>query len=116
MIVSQLTSQLSDLKAERQLLWDRLATIGLGGPLFNLPSPQDSSQSTDTEEGTTEAEQEEAYMNSLKRRLPSKYAAALTSKLFRDANRVERPSIAYIPDSRMTAMLNEAEENGKKQA
>lgn len=116
MIVNQLTSQVSDLKRERELLLDRLATIGLGGPLFNLPQQQDSSASTAEGGGSISAEEEEAaYMRGLMR-TPSKYADYVTRKAFRDANRVERPSVARIPDARMTAMITQAENEGKKQA
>src|SRR5271154_4848608 len=39
-----LTTQLGELKAERQILLDRLATLGLGGPLFSSISSGDFSE------------------------------------------------------------------------
>jgi hypothetical protein len=80
-----LTTQLGELKAERQILLDRLATLGLGGPLFSLVSSGDSSE---TEEAMDpEAEELEKLMTS--RRRPSKLADALTRKAYRDYNRVQ---------------------------
>jgi hypothetical protein len=114
-IVKQLTLQVSDLKREREILLDRLGTIGLGGPLFNLPPQQDSSPSTGAEEESIDPEA--AIIQSLSR-TPSKLAAYYTRKAFREANRrFEQPSVARIPDmSRITEQLNEAEALGKKQA
>ena len=37
------TTQVDALIQERKVLLDRLATLGLGGPLFNSPAPADSS-------------------------------------------------------------------------
>ena len=107
------TSQLADLKAERQILLDRLATLGLGGPLFSSPSLADSSENTADEPIDPEAEEIEKLMKS--RRRPSKLADALTRKAYRDYNRVQTGAhVKWVPN--ITAALDEAEALGKKQA
>ena len=40
------TTQVDALIHERKVLLDRLATLGLGGPLFSSPAWPDSSEST----------------------------------------------------------------------
>ncbi len=116
-----LSSQVFDLKREREILLDRLATLGLGGPLFSSPVWPDSSESTGantTEEPIDpEAEEIEKLMNSWRRR-PSKLADALTRKAYRDYNRAQAgPSVKWIPKvEAVTAALDEAEASGKKQA
>jgi hypothetical protein len=107
------TSQLADLKAERQILLDRLATLGLGGPLFSSPSLADSSENVAAEPIDPEAEEIEKLMKS--RRRPSKLADALTRKAYRDYNRVHTGAhVKWVPN--ITAALDEAEALGKKQA
>jgi len=107
------TSQLIDLKAERQILLDRLATLGLGGPLFSLPSSAESSENIAEEPIDPEAEEIEKLMKS--RRRPSKLADALTRKAYRDYNRVQTGAhVKWVPN--ITAALDEAEALGKKQA
>ena len=105
------TSQLADLKVERQILLDRLATLGLGGPLFSSPSLADSSENTADEPIDPEAEEIEKLMKS--RRRPSKLADALTRKAYRDYNRVQTGAhVKWVPN--ITAALDEAEALGKK--
>jgi hypothetical protein len=107
------TSQLGDLKAERQILLDRLATLGLGGPLFNSAPSSDSSEDIADETVDPEAEEIEKLMKS--RRRPSKLADALTRKAYRDYNRVQTGAhVKWVPN--ITAALDEAEALGKKQA
>ena len=102
------TSQLADLKAERQILLDRLATLGLGGPLFSSPSLADSSENVAQEPIDPEAEEIEKLMKS--RRRPSKLADALTRKAYRDYNRVQTGAhVKWV-----AAALDEAEVLGKK--
>jgi hypothetical protein len=126
------TTQVDELTHERRLLLDRLATLGLGGPLFNSPSWPDSSENTagnaaeEAEPIDPEAEEMEKLMNL--RRRPSKLADALTRKAYRDYNRVQAgPSVKWIPKAEapkaqaakldtMTKALDEAEALGKKQA
>ncbi len=111
-----LMSQLGELKAEREILLDRLATLGLGGPLFNSPSSPDSSENTVEEPIGPEADEIEKLVSSWRRR-PSKLADALTRKAQRDYNRAQAgPSVKWIPNvDAVTAALDEAEALGKKQ-
>ena len=108
------TTQVEELTRERRVLLDRLATLGLGGPLFSLPSSDDSSESTAPID--PEAEEIEKLMKS--RRRPSKLADALTRKAYRDYNRVQTgASVKWIPKvEAVTAALDEAEALGKKKA
>jgi hypothetical protein len=108
------TTQVDELTHERRVLLDRLATLGLGGPLFSSPSSADSSESTAPID--PEAEEIESLMQS--RRRPSKLADALTRKAYRDYNRVQAgASVKWIPKvEAVTAALDEAEALGKKQA
>jgi hypothetical protein len=110
------TTQVDELSRERKVLLDRLATLGLGGPLFNSPPSADSSESTADETPDPEAEEIEKLMKS--RRRPSKLADALTRKAYRDYNRVQTgASVKWIPKvEAITAALDEAEASGKKQA
>jgi hypothetical protein len=122
------TTQVDELTHERRLLLDRLATLGLGGPLFSSPSWPDSSEKTaeEAEPIDSEADEMEKLMNL--RRRPSKLADALTRKAYRDYNRAQAgPSVKWIakvedPQAQaskvdtMTAVLDEAEASGKKQA
>jgi hypothetical protein len=110
------TTQVDELSRERRVLLDRLATLGLGGPLFNSPPSADSSESTADETPDPEAEEIEKLMKS--RRRPSKLADALTRKAYRDYNRVQTgASVKWIPKvEAITAALDEAEASGKKQA
>lgn len=110
-------SQLGELKAERQILLDRLAALGLGGPLFSSSSWADSAESTTEEPIDSEADEIEKLMSSWRRR-PSKLADALTRKAQRDYNRVQAsPSVKWIPKvEAVSAALDEAEALGKKQA
>jgi hypothetical protein len=109
------TTQVDELTQERKVLLDRLATLGLGGPLFSFPSSPDSS-GNEAEQIDPEAEEIEKLMNL--RRRPSKLADALTRKAYRDYNKVQAgPSIKWIPKvEAITAALDEAEASGKKQA
>jgi hypothetical protein len=122
------TAQIDELIRERRILLDRLATLGLGGPLFNSPSWPDSSENTEEEAEPIDSEAEEMEKLMNLRRRPSKLADALTRKAYRDYNRAQAgPSVKWIlkvedPKAQaqkldtMTAALDEAEALGKKQA
>jgi hypothetical protein len=117
-IVTLLTSQVSDLRREREILLDRLGTIGLGGPLYNLPSQQDSSPNTEEEEELIDPNEEVKSLIARFRHRPSRLASAITRKNVRDYNKLwVGPSVAWVPDaSKAMAALDAAEELGKKQA
>jgi hypothetical protein len=108
-MMALVTTQVRELAQERRVLLDRLATLGLGGPLFNSPPSADSSESTTEETPDPEAEEIEKLMKS--RRRPSKLADALTRKAYRDYNRVQTgASVKWIPKvEAITAALDEAE-------
>lgn len=115
-----LTSQLSELKAERTILLDRLALLGLGGTLFSSLSLQDSSLNTEAEEELiSDQEQESQYIKSL---LPSKRAAYLTRKMHRDYTRIQvGPTVKWVQKDELQvakamSALDQAELIGKKMA
>jgi hypothetical protein len=110
-MMALLTAQVEVLTHERRVLLDRLATLGLGGPLFNLASSDDSSETADPID--PEAEEMESLMQS--RRRPSKLADALTRKAYRDHHRVQTgANVKWIPKAEaVTAALDEAEALGK---
>ena len=99
------------------MLLDRLATLGLGGPLFSSPAfGRFIRERTADEPIDPEAEEIEKLMKPSP--APSKLADALTRKAYRDYNQVQTgPSVKWIPKvEAITAALDEAEASGKKQA
>lgn len=111
--------QVDELRLERRVLLDRLATLGLGGPLFSSASSPASESPAD--EVDPEAEEIEKLM-SLRRR-PSKLADALTRKAYRDYNKMQAgPSVQWVPKvdaspiDTISAALDQAEAAGKIQA
>jgi hypothetical protein len=105
-------TQVDELTRERKVLLDRLATLGLGGPLFSSPYSDSFSES----EAPTDPEAEEIERLMKSRRRPSKLADALTRKAYRDYNRAQTgPSVKWVPKvEAVTAALDEAEATGKK--
>jgi hypothetical protein len=111
-MMALVTTQLDELTHERRVLLDRLATLGLGGPLFSSVSSDDSSETADPVD--PEVEEMETLLQS--RRRPSKLADALTRKAYRDHHRVQTGAhVKWIPKvEAVTAALDEAEALGKK--
>jgi hypothetical protein len=113
-MMALVTTQVDALLHERKVLLDRLATLGLGGPLFSSPSSPDAS-AHEAEPTDPDAEEMERLMNL--RRRPSKLADALTRKAYRDYNKVQAgPSVQWIAKVDPMNALDEAEASGKKQA
>jgi hypothetical protein len=110
-MMALVTTQVGELTQERKVLLDRLATLGLGGPLFSSAASDDSSESADPVD--PEVEEIESLMKS--RRRPSKLADALTRKAYRDYHRVQTgANVKWIPKvEAVTAALDEAEALGK---
>jgi hypothetical protein len=111
-MMALVTTQVDALIHERRVLLDRLATLGLGGPLFSSASSGDSSETADP----VDAEAEEMQTLLHARRRPSKLADALTRKAYRDYHRVQTgANVKWIPKvEAVTAALDEAETLGKK--
>jgi hypothetical protein len=111
-MMALVTTQVSELTNERRVLLDRLATLGLGGPLFSSASSEGSSESADPVD--PEAEEIESLLHA--RRRPSKLADALTRKAYRDYHRVQTgANVRWIPKiETVTAALDEAEALGKR--
>jgi hypothetical protein len=106
--------QLAAVVEERRMLLDRLATLGLGGPLFGSAGSEETSASEVEELADPEAEEIERLLKS--RRRPSKLADALTRKAFRDFSRGQSgPRVKWIPKvDAVNAALDEAEAVGKR--
>jgi hypothetical protein len=110
-MVALFTAQAEELKSERKLLWDRLATMGMGGPVFSAPA------------STEPVEEEDAAADEMASRLERlvalrKRPTKLAEELARQASQVREnplPKVAWIPDGRIAAALDQAEESGKKQ-
>jgi hypothetical protein len=114
-IVVLLSTQVGELKDERRLLLDRLATLGLGGPIFRVPEPESSETNDPPELADPEGEMIEELMRF--RRRPAKLADALTRKAFREySKRGTGPKVAWVPAAteKINAALDEAEEQGKR--
>jgi hypothetical protein len=109
-----LSTQVDELARERRVLLDRLATLGLGGPLFSSLPSADFTENAVEEPIDPEAEEIETLMKS--RRRPSKLADALTRKAYRDYNRVQSgANVKWIPKAEaIGAALDEAEVLGKR--
>lgn len=110
-VVALLIAQAEELKSERKLLWDRLAAMGLGGPVFTAPA---SIEPVEEEDDTADAVAERLERLMALRKRPTKLAEALA----RQASQLREnppPKVAWIPDARITAALDQAEESGKKQ-
>jgi hypothetical protein len=110
-MMALVTTQVEELTHERRVLLDRLATLGLGGPLFSSASSDDSSEPADPVD--PEVEERENLLQS--RRRPSKLADALTRKAYRDHRRIQTgANVKWIPKvEAVTAALDEAEALGK---
>ncbi|MGC2399474.1 MAG: hypothetical protein WA510_06820 [Acidobacteriaceae bacterium] len=113
-IKSLLSRQVDELISERRLLLDRLAALGLGGPLFCAPSTDSISESE--EPSDPDAEELERLRTS--RRRPSKLADALTRKAYRDYNRIQSgANVHWVSQAEaVSAALNQAEALGKQTA
>jgi hypothetical protein len=108
-----LRQQMEELAQERRVLLDRLATLGLGGPLFSSGGSGEPSANTAEELVDPVAEEIAQLMKS--RRRPSKLADALTRKAYRDYNRAQSgPSVKWIPKVDVSAALDEAEARGRE--
>jgi hypothetical protein len=107
-----LTARVAELEAERKILLDRLATMGLGGPLYSVPHIPQDGQESEEDQAADEIEQMVARL----RHRPSKAADVFAAKMARE-KRNSPLKVAWIPDlSTVNAELDAAEEAGKRQA
>lgn len=109
-MLRMLSEQVDELKAERRILLDRLASMGLGGPLFEAAAAGD--EPAEEPEALVDPEREIQEILRLRRR-PSSAAQALTRKARREREGATAKT-AWIPDvSRINAALDAAEAAGK---
>lgn len=117
-LIQLLTSQLSELKAERIILLDRLALLGLGGTLFNSPSSPTSLPDTEPAEALIDPREEVDRILAMRRR-PSKMARAIGQFAAKEYNKLKTgPQIKWVPNGAAEVMadLDAAEQEGKRQA
>lgn len=115
-IVVLLSTQLGELKDERRLLLDRLATLRLGGPIFRVTTPEEGAGDAETPE-LVDLEGEAIAELMRFRRRPARLADELTRKAYRDySKRNVGPKVAWVPaaQEKVNAALDEAEAAGKR--
>lgn len=114
-VTSVLTLQLAELKEERKLLLDRLATLGLGAPLYSV-----AVESGDGAEPDLLADPDQDLVEELMRlrRRPAKLADALSRRAHRQRHPPHMgPKVAWIPQmNKIQTALDEAEAQGKQRA
>ena len=112
-MVGLLREQIAELRAERRVLLDRLAVLGLGGPLFALAEQHDSAVEEDAE-AVDEAASEIEQLLRLRRR-PSQLAEALTRKAQREQRKGPAgPRVSWVPAAEsINQALDQAEAAGK---
>ncbi|HEY4045567.1 MAG TPA: hypothetical protein VGM27_01770 [Acidobacteriaceae bacterium] len=107
-------AQLSELAEERRRLLDRLASIGLGGPLYVVTEEAIHEEPSVTEEAT---DPEQVFMEQIMRlrHRPAKLADTLTRRANREhSKRGAGPKIAWVPQTeKINAALDEAEALGR---
>lgn len=104
--VKLLQDRIVEMQEERRLLYDRLALIGLGGPLFHLPSAEEIK--AEQEENDTKEDEAGQELNRLRSMHGSQRAAAITRKNQRAHNSRMRAASRFA----MSA-IDEAETLGK---
>jgi hypothetical protein len=113
-MMSLVRAQLTELADERRRLLDRLASIGLGGPLYAVPEEAIHEEISVTEEA---ADPEQAFMEQIMRlrHRPAKLADTLTRRGNREhGKRGAGPKTAWVPSiEKMNAALDEAEALGR---
>lgn len=119
-LMALLREEIGELKAERRLLLDRLAVLGLGGALYAAESSE-TAETAATQEADAEVVSEtQDFAEELLRlrRRPAKLADALTRNMRRtQSHQHPGPRIAWIPEGDpVQAALDRAEEMGRRSA
>lgn len=119
-LLALLREEIVELKAERRLLLDRLAVLGLGGALYAAESSETAEAVASEEAGAEAVSETQDFAEELLRlrRRPAKLADALTRSMRRKQNHPHPGSrIAWIPEGDpVQAALDRAEEMGRKSA
>ena len=119
-LMSLVVAQAAELKEERKILLDRLALIGLGGPLYQTANAEVIAEDKLEVEEAVDPEQDMVERLMRLRHRPAKLADALTRKAFRDhGKRSPGPKVAWIPQNewapdKINGALDQAEEMGKR--
>ena len=116
-MVGVLKDQIAELSEERRVLLDRLATLGLGGPLFASTGAVEAAPAADTGSDMEETASELEQLSRLRRR-PSQLAEALTRKAHRDTYKSQAPNrVSRVAANEAVAALDQAlEAAGKSKA
>ena len=97
--IADLKAQIADLKQERLVLLDRLGLIGLGGPMFHLPTPEEVKIAEQVEsKAEQDAAREIERIHSL-RFTPSKRASYITRKSKREQASMGRAGLPWTPQA-----------------
>jgi hypothetical protein len=116
-----LTAQVEELKTERRMLLDRLATMVMGGPLYNAAHESTGDAEEEHSLLPDPAQELAAEMMRLRHR-PARLADALGRRAHRERNSFRQgPGVAWIPqagkiDAALDAALDAAEKTGRAQA
>lgn len=115
-VVGLLTAHAADLREERKILLDRLATLGLGGPLFEV-AEEAIPEMEPEDDGASNPDQQ--LLDDLLRfkHRPSKLADELSRQAYRQhSKRHARPKVAWVAQvEKIHAALDDAEKQGKRQ-
>jgi hypothetical protein len=116
--VKLLQEQIAEMRAERKVIYDRLALLGLGGPLFHLPTPEEVKAEQEEENEKEEAAAQE--LARLKAMRPSQRAAFITRKNQRDFRSIGRAAAAWVPPTpeaaKVAMEIDQAEKLGERLA
>ncbi len=113
-IVALLRVQVDELKAERTVLYDRLARLGLGGELFKVP---DYVQEPEPEEQPETMDERIEKILAMRRRPTLMQRAIRNLAMEEMKKRGMGPDVSWVPAAQdVTAMLDQAEAEGRKQA
>jgi hypothetical protein len=116
-MVGLLKAQFAEQAEERRRLLDRLASIGLGGPLFGAAEETVEPEATETEEAGEAEDPAQQFVEQVMRlrRRPAKLADTLTRRAYREHGRRNvGPKVAWVPQTEtVNAALDEAEALGR---
>jgi hypothetical protein len=111
-MIDLLATQVADLREERKILMDRLATLGLGGPLFRKEVAEEQEKEPEQEE-LIDPFQEERDLRARYRHRPSRLIEELERLQRRRARTGGKPP--WTP-SKIASVLDATENELKEQA
>ena len=118
-VVKLIAAQAAELKEERRILLDRLASIGLGGPLYETTVAESVPEAEFANEEPADPENDTLERLMRLRHRPAKLADALTRRAYKDyGKRSAASKVAWIPQpddrDKINSALDQAEDLGKR--